>query len=478
MSSPPASEVSIRVRKRGDTLPGCQEIPPPSQPLQNAAGYTHDRIQLGLHYADAVIRVNGRNLSPIGRRTLSIYRDACLQLLSLDEKDYSDVERLEEVRRELLGTVRMFEESRAYKACLAITKTKDAEELSNELLRLLQTAFYARYGDIFGEACRILRHEAEAGKVIGWSGLNKRYWTSISKTLIEEKPWYERLHKGEDVYDQCPTHLTVIETCHRLGFKTDDMLAAIYHYAQRNELLHTNLLPMIRDGNYADLAMTLKNDYVQVPCIVQDGEVIQEKVLLNVIEAMIDLWFVRDDPDYPENPQAWVATNALKMRARELRGPNPQDEGKVNKAINEEINKALARRMRAERRSREISGIFESDLIISDPKKRVKRVASADLEGELKRAKRQKREWDKLQRITSNVYTMKEAYEDMWGEFLPPANPIHDPSLDGLDPEPEDEPADEPAEDAETMAYRFLAVLHRLFAEEYRQLEDDQPELD
>lgn len=481
----------IRVRKRGNTrtLLGSEyhetvsEVPPPPQPLRDAAGYTKGRIKFGLAYADAVLRVNRRNLSPIGRRTISIYKEACLQLLSLGERDYSDVEGVEEVRLELLGTVRIFEESRAYKACLTITETKDAEELANELLRLQRTAFYARYGDIFEEICRILRHEAEAGKVTGWSGLNHQYWTSISKTLIEERPWYQRLHKGENVYEKCPTHLTIIETCHRLGFQTDDMLAAIYHYAQRNELLHANLLPMIRDGNYADLAMTLKKDYVHVPCIVQAGEIIQENVLLNVIEAMINLWFVRDDRRHPENPQTWVATEALKMRTDELCGPNPQGDGKINKAINEEINKALARQMRAERRSRELSGIFETDLMISDPKKRVKRVASAELEGELERAKRQRREWDKLQNITNNVHTMKMAYEDTWGALLPPANSIADPWMDGLDLEPEAESAsDAEVGDAgygdETTAYKLLAVLYRLFAEEYQSLALIQPELD
>lgn len=44
--------------------------------------------------------------------------------------------------------------------------------------------FSSRCGDIFREACGTLRHEAEAGKVTGLSGLNQQYWTSISKTLI------------------------------------------------------------------------------------------------------------------------------------------------------------------------------------------------------------------------------------------------------------------------------------------------------
>jgi hypothetical protein len=32
------------------------------------------------------------------------------------------------------------------------------------------------------------------------------------------------MHQVERVYDKCPTHLTVIETYHRLGFLTEDIL--------------------------------------------------------------------------------------------------------------------------------------------------------------------------------------------------------------------------------------------------------------
>lgn len=57
--------------------------------------------------------------------------------------------------------------------------------------------------------------------------------------------------KGEDsdeVYNKCPIHLTVLSTCHRLGFDSNDILAAIYHYAQRNELLLASVLPAIRES--------------------------------------------------------------------------------------------------------------------------------------------------------------------------------------------------------------------------------------
>ena len=53
---------------------------------------------------------------------------------------------------------------------------------------------------------------------------------------------------------------------------------------------------MMRDGNYSDLATKSRNYYLYIPCMVQADEIIQEKVLLNVIEAMIDLWLISATP--------------------------------------------------------------------------------------------------------------------------------------------------------------------------------------
>ncbi|OBT88064.1 hypothetical protein VE02_03619 [Pseudogymnoascus sp. 03VT05] len=257
MSSPPASEsvgIPLRVQKRPAP---SEKVPAPPQPLQHASGYTKSRLEQGLEYANAVLLINGTNLPPIGRRTLSLYKEACTQLILLNEGEYTDIKGVEKVRSELLGTIRMFEESRKYKPCLSVANSKDEAELAREIMRFQRTAFYARYGDVFGEACKLLRHEAEAGKVTGWSGLNKHYWR------------------------------------------------------------------------------------------LEAGEVIQEKVLLNVIETMINTWFIRDDPNHPLNPQTWDATHALKKLTEALCKPNPRDrdEDKVNKAIHSEITKALTQRL-------------------------------------------------------------------------------------------------------------------------------------
>lgn len=70
---------------------------------------------------------------------------------------------------------------------------------------------------------------------------------------------------------------------------------------------------MMTDGDYSDLATTSRNYCLYIPYVAQTDETVQEKVLLNVIEAMIDLWFIRDDLYDPQNPQLWVVANPHTM---------------------------------------------------------------------------------------------------------------------------------------------------------------------
>lgn len=70
-------------------------------------------------------------------------------------------------------------------------------------------------------------------------------------------------------------------------------------------------------------------------------------------------------------------------------------------------------------------------LIISDPKTHVKRVASSGLEEELARAKRQQKDWERLENLIYQVRRMSETYNADWGTDLPPLIPKVDPLLDG-----------------------------------------------
>ena len=78
--------------------------------------------------------------------------------------------------------------------------------------------------------------------------------------------------KGEKAHDQCPTHLAISHTCTRVGFNVDDLLQIIHLYAVRNELLHANFIPLIKNGLFHDLKKQLYNDFCDIPLIIPDVE--------------------------------------------------------------------------------------------------------------------------------------------------------------------------------------------------------------
>lgn len=155
---------------------------------------------------------------------------------------------------EWIATIRIYEQSIKF-TCLKATKSADAQMFQDELLNLQRRSFFARYGDIFSTACRKLRKEAEACKVAGRQTLQKGYWTDVNRKLVIERPEYERVLKGGNAHEECPTHIAVSQACTgtRVGFDLGDMLPIISHYAVRNELLHANHLPMIKQGHFHDL---------------------------------------------------------------------------------------------------------------------------------------------------------------------------------------------------------------------------------
>ena len=131
--SPPQS----KVRKRADTktLLGkdyqdiVKNVPPPPKPLQNALDYKDKNLKERLIYADHALRNPERKLSPIGIRALKLYKDACARLLHLEEGEVYEggEEELETVKDEWRATIRMYEGSIQYTACLQITRTSDAQ---------------------------------------------------------------------------------------------------------------------------------------------------------------------------------------------------------------------------------------------------------------------------------------------------------------------------------------------------------------
>ncbi|KAI9769444.1 MAG: hypothetical protein M1839_003658 [Geoglossum umbratile] len=438
-SSSAASPPQLKVRKRADTriLLGddyhdiVKDVPPPPHPPRNALDYEQENIKERLIYADCALRNPERKLSPIGIRALKLYKDACARLLDLEEGEVFEggEEELQEAKDEWKATIRMYDGYIQYTACLQITRTSDAQTLQEQLLALQRTAFYSRYGDMFAEACRRLKREAEIKKVDGWGTLQMSYWTDIGKTLLEEKEAYGRVLKGEMAHGQCPLHLAISQTCDRIGFNADDMRQIIHHYAVRNEIVHSNLIPLIRKGLFHDLGKQLNDDFCNIPLIIPDVEKTQTALMMRLLETIINEWFNRDQ-DEPDNYQLWTPTEKLITYYKSLRGPNPRDEVSLQKEMTSAIEKGVRKRLREAEKEKEIVETMSEEFGLISGQKKTKRVSSSQLQLESDRAKRMKVEWDKLMNLAHRVRKISDTYLENFGELGAPPEIVVDPSLD------------------------------------------------
>lgn len=171
-SIPSLPPLKLRKRAKTKTLLGNEyeevvaktfDLP---MPLQYPLGYNEEHLKQGLKFADSAVRHPELKLSPIGTHALRLYKDACAQLLDLEEGDTSDEDEadVQTMKDECISTIRTYEQSFQFVAYLRVTRTSDAQKLQEEIVNLQWTTFYARYGDMLAEACRQLKKEAEAKK--------------------------------------------------------------------------------------------------------------------------------------------------------------------------------------------------------------------------------------------------------------------------------------------------------------------------
>ncbi|KAN0073005.1 hypothetical protein V8E54_009119 [Elaphomyces granulatus] len=349
---------SLRVRKRANTrtllgdayveVVKDSEILPPPRPLQNASDYISntEHLKKALKYADCTLRNQGRKLSPIGQHALALYKDACARLLDLEEGEVFEdrPEELEVVKGEWVAAIRTYEQSIQYVACLNITRTLDAQTLQDEILSLQRTSFYARYGDYMAHTCQELKRAAEAAKVLGWEKLQKSYWTEIGQQLRAEQDAFKRCLDGEMVHGQCPTTIAVTQACTRIGLNFMDTLASIHHYAVRNELVHSNLLSLVKEGDFWALAKRLHDDYCDVPRLATCINDSTSGLMLTLIESIINIWFDRNRKE-PEKYGLWKSKKTLEDLYEELKG-SCDDDADINKRVSHEISQAVKKSRR------------------------------------------------------------------------------------------------------------------------------------
>lgn len=427
-ASPKSSPPPLRVRKRSDPEGDTNSASMPPLPLVDN-NYTPEVLKERLAYAKMVLHDSERKLTPIGARALKLYENACERLLDLEDGEIGEQggEELEEMKSEWKSTLRTFEQSMQYTACMIVTRSSDAQQLQDQLLLLQKAAFYARYGDVLAHVCKQLKAQAESRKVDGWEMLQKRYWTDIDANLQEEKPAYNRVLAGELAHNECLTHLAVAQACRHVGLNFNDMIQAIHLYSERNQVVHAGIISLIKDGFYMDLAKRLHDDFCDIPLLISADDANLIELMQHLVETIIDLLFDCDETE-PDNYQMWAPTKELKDRHKQLRAGNSAPIA-IQKDMNTEITKRVRQRLREAEEQKEVTGLsWDLGLILGN--KSTKRVASSTLEAENNRVKCMKRDWSKIVKLVSGIRNMSDTYFENYGELAAPPEIVHDPSLD------------------------------------------------
>ena len=424
--SPPILNIGINFgpiqsRKRAltQTLLGSEyeetvtSILDPPQPLQNLSDYTAERVRESLRYADATLRHPERKISPAGGIALELYKETCISLLDMLDIDEGEIfEATAEERKAVEDSHRVFireaEKGIQINACMQITKTNSAQELQEEILNLQRTAFYRRYRDYFAGICKDLKVAGENGKLAGWQTLSKAYWSDIARRVDIERPIYEKHLKGETgLHAKMPTTHAIQVACYTLGLHPDDTLQIVKQYGIRNDLLHANLLPMIKKGLFADLARRLCLDRTDLLLLTPASDKADRKILEGLLDSMINMWFQKDGLD-TANHQMWTATSQLKNKYKELNTSSPvENEAIINQEISKEITKTFKQNLRKSIKEDELIEMFGK---ITGKKMPPKRVASSQLDAEHAKLVERKKKWAAIVNLTSQVKSLYDAY--------------------------------------------------------------------
>jgi hypothetical protein len=438
---------SLRVRKRSDTrtllgssytsdIDTIPEIPKPKASLED---YSTMDFRQGLSYADFVLRNQQRKLSPLGQRALLHYKEACASLLELelgaDEVSEGDeLDRLTEIRREHTSIIRDWERAQQYLICLKITNSDSVDEMKETLLQMKQTLFYARYGDIFAETCKMLRTKAASMQVLGWQELQNVRWTAISKLINEERDEYNQYIGRDPLEDYTgrtdfPIHRVINTTTRAIRLDAEVTINVIHLYSNRNELLHSNLNDLIEKQLFWDLAKVLWNDLREIPKVTPPSSKGYCGLMTTVVRSLIGQWF-NVPKGGEDNYQSWIAKSSLVQRSEDLITRKSIHQAEMVEGVLEHIKKAQTNNKRRGREEAIVRDMLKLDCTLASISVQKKRVASADLEEELKKVKKQKADWVKVLNVANGLRSVSENYRLDYGEIEAPLELIEDNIVD------------------------------------------------
>lgn len=214
-----------------------------------------------------------------------------------------------------------------------------------------------------------------------------------------------------DAYSKCPTHSAIFTTCMKIGLEMKEALGAILHYAQRNELVHANLLQFIKAGNWVDLAKTLHNDLCDVPKITDLCEDNCSSLLQLVLQTLINEWYTVDDIN-EDNVNGWIAKPSLvKLRKGLLEVGGDKKKQELNRKMVKDMVQAMKKTQREKQVEKELRElILAGGLMTTEDGKTKKRVSQSQLGKEREIANRMTKSWESLMKIANNLRRMRDKH--------------------------------------------------------------------
>jgi hypothetical protein len=158
------------------------------------------------------------------------------------------------------------------------------------------------------------------------------------------------------------TRIAASQACTMVGLNFTDMLASIHHYAVRNEVVHSNLLSLVKEGNFSALAKRLHDDYCDVPRLITCINDSTSDLMLTLIEWIINLWFDRNRKE-PEKYGLWKSKKVLEDLYEELNGS--RGDVKINKRVSHEISQAVKKSRRDMEKIARLDEMLRLDLGLS-----------------------------------------------------------------------------------------------------------------
>jgi hypothetical protein len=352
MSSPskPFNKLSVgKTRERANTedlLPDdfdVNVVPTCPVPEDDPAHYTFPRMEKSLAFAHGFM---WRNISPRARLFLSLVKAEVKEAMHAETYDeiFTYAKRIMILDR-LVRSMDFWRPS---------PRPQNVVEMEQEILKLRQIQYVARYGDYLEFLPTRIRAHASKTRFEGSDVFTERsYWTPIAAEIRHEDELLEEQYRLGD--SQSPVngryHLAIGNACHSLGISRELVLLSVKEYGDRNSEVHRDLGDLRKAGKFHILAKILFTDREEL-CLTFPVAKSTEDIdaLREIIQDQIDTWFVCH---YPDEHQSWYPNQALLDVEEQERLRLEQQEQKQAKAEQCTRDREEKIELKAERKSRQ-----------------------------------------------------------------------------------------------------------------------------